>query len=182
MQAELINQLANRGIVAEAVCKSYGDHLVLDKVSLAVARGTIFSLLGPNGTGKPKPGLWHFFGTRPGGRYEGGWRRIARRGGFRRPGRACEAVDHVRCYVDACPDASPRPLAELRAGDGGPPAARWRFTQAGGQPRCVPLRGWMRSRRCRLRPGRDELRRGRAARSGRSLAERSVSAQRSWRW
>jgi hypothetical protein len=121
MQAELINQLANRGIVAEAVCKSYGDHLVLDKVSLAVARGTIFSLLGPNGTGKPKPGLWHFFGTRPGGRYEGGWRRIARRGGFRRPGRACEAVDHVRCYVDACPDASPRPLAELRAGAAGRP-------------------------------------------------------------
>jgi ABC-2 type transport system ATP-binding protein len=40
------------GIVAEDVCKSYGDHLVLDKVSLTVEQGTIFALLGPNGAGK----------------------------------------------------------------------------------------------------------------------------------
>ena len=40
------------GIVAQDVCKSYGDHLVLDNVSLTVEQGTIFALLGPNGTGK----------------------------------------------------------------------------------------------------------------------------------
>jgi ABC-2 type transport system ATP-binding protein len=40
------------GIVARDVCKSFGSHLVLDKVSLTVAEGTIFSLLGPNGAGK----------------------------------------------------------------------------------------------------------------------------------
>jgi ABC-2 type transport system ATP-binding protein len=40
------------GIVAADVCKSYGDHLVLDKVSLTVEAGTIFALLGPNGAGK----------------------------------------------------------------------------------------------------------------------------------
>lgn len=40
------------GIVADDVCKSYGDHLVLDNVSLTVDQGTIFALLGPNGAGK----------------------------------------------------------------------------------------------------------------------------------
>jgi ABC-2 type transport system ATP-binding protein len=40
------------GIVAKDVRKSYGEHLVLDKVSLAVERGMIFALLGPNGAGK----------------------------------------------------------------------------------------------------------------------------------
>ena len=34
------------------MCKSFGDHLVLDKVSLTVDEGTIFALLGPNGAGK----------------------------------------------------------------------------------------------------------------------------------
>jgi ABC-2 type transport system ATP-binding protein len=40
------------GIVAQDVCKSFGDHVVLDKVSLAVEEGTILALLGPNGAGK----------------------------------------------------------------------------------------------------------------------------------
>ena len=32
--------------------KSYGDHVVLDGIDLEVAEGSIFSLLGPNGSGK----------------------------------------------------------------------------------------------------------------------------------
>jgi len=40
------------GIVARNVCKSFGDHVVLDDVSLTVEEGTILALLGPNGAGK----------------------------------------------------------------------------------------------------------------------------------
>jgi ABC-2 type transport system ATP-binding protein len=40
------------GIIARGVCKSYGNHLVLDKVDLTATGGTILSLLGPNGAGK----------------------------------------------------------------------------------------------------------------------------------
>jgi ABC-2 type transport system ATP-binding protein len=39
-------------IVTTGLRKSYGDHLVLDRVDLDVAEGTIFALLGPNGAGK----------------------------------------------------------------------------------------------------------------------------------
>ncbi len=40
------------GIVASGVCKSFGSHLVLDRVGLTVDEGSIFALLGPNGAGK----------------------------------------------------------------------------------------------------------------------------------
>jgi len=40
------------GIVARDVRKSYGDHLVLDEVSLTAEQGTVLALLGPNGAGK----------------------------------------------------------------------------------------------------------------------------------
>jgi len=43
---------ARPAISAQAVRKSFGDHVVLDAVDLIVAEGTIFSLLGPNGAGK----------------------------------------------------------------------------------------------------------------------------------
>jgi ABC-2 type transport system ATP-binding protein len=43
---------AATGIVAQDVCKSFGEHVVLEKVSLAVEEGTILALLGPNGAGK----------------------------------------------------------------------------------------------------------------------------------
>src|SRR5262249_61517325 len=43
---------AASGIVVQDMCKSFDDHLVLEKVSLAVEEGTILALLGPNGAGK----------------------------------------------------------------------------------------------------------------------------------
>jgi ABC-2 type transport system ATP-binding protein len=43
---------AGPAISAQAVRKSFGDHLVLDGVDLTVSAGSIFSLLGPNGAGK----------------------------------------------------------------------------------------------------------------------------------
>jgi ABC-2 type transport system ATP-binding protein len=39
-------------IRATGLRKSYGKHLVLDGIDLAVAEGTVFALLGPNGAGK----------------------------------------------------------------------------------------------------------------------------------
>ena len=40
------------GIVANDVCKTFGSHLVLDKVNLTADEGSILALLGPNGAGK----------------------------------------------------------------------------------------------------------------------------------
>ena len=39
-------------IETRGLCKSFGDHIVLDGIDLNVATGTIFALLGPNGAGK----------------------------------------------------------------------------------------------------------------------------------
>jgi ABC-2 type transport system ATP-binding protein len=39
-------------VSTRALRKSFGEHVVLDDVDLAVAEGTIFALLGPNGAGK----------------------------------------------------------------------------------------------------------------------------------
>ena len=39
-------------ITATGLCKSFGDHVVLDGVDLDIPRGTVFSLLGANGAGK----------------------------------------------------------------------------------------------------------------------------------
>src|SRR5258705_1492857 len=39
-------------IAAAGLCKSFGNHMVLDGIDLDVAEGTIFALLGPNGAGK----------------------------------------------------------------------------------------------------------------------------------
>ena len=39
-------------IETRALCKSFGNHVVLDDIDLDVAEGTIFALLGPNGAGK----------------------------------------------------------------------------------------------------------------------------------
>ena len=45
-------QTSSPGIVARDVCKSFGNHLVLDRVNLTVDEGRILALLGPNGAGK----------------------------------------------------------------------------------------------------------------------------------
>src|SRR3989442_15615865 len=39
-------------IETRGLCKSFGDHVVLDGIDLDVPRGTVFALLGPNGAGK----------------------------------------------------------------------------------------------------------------------------------
>src|SRR5712692_1979733 len=39
-------------IETRGLCKSFGDHMVLDGIDLDVAEGTVLALLGPNGAGK----------------------------------------------------------------------------------------------------------------------------------
>ena len=48
----MTSQTITPGMVARDVCKSFGSHLVLDKVTLTAEKGSILALLGPNGAGK----------------------------------------------------------------------------------------------------------------------------------
>jgi len=52
MTTNLAASTARPAIAATGLRKSYGDHLVLDGIDLNVAEGTVFALLGPNGSGK----------------------------------------------------------------------------------------------------------------------------------
>ena len=51
-QNSMTGQTITPGMVARDVCKSFGSHLVLDKVNLTAEKGSILALLGPNGAGK----------------------------------------------------------------------------------------------------------------------------------
>ena len=48
----MTGQTGTPGIAARHVCKSFGSHLVLDRVNLTAEEGSILALLGPNGAGK----------------------------------------------------------------------------------------------------------------------------------
>jgi len=52
MTTNLASSGTRSAVVASGLRKSYGDHLVLDGIDLDVAEGTVFALLGPNGSGK----------------------------------------------------------------------------------------------------------------------------------
>jgi ABC-2 type transport system ATP-binding protein len=43
---------AQSAVLATGLRKSFGDHVVLDSIDLDVAEGTVYALLGPNGSGK----------------------------------------------------------------------------------------------------------------------------------
>jgi ABC-2 type transport system ATP-binding protein len=52
MSTNLAPSTTRSAVVVTGLRKSYGDHLVLDGIDLTVAEGTVFALLGPNGSGK----------------------------------------------------------------------------------------------------------------------------------
>jgi len=52
MSTNLAPSATRFAVVVSGLRKSYGDHLVLDGIDLNVAEGTVFALLGPNGSGK----------------------------------------------------------------------------------------------------------------------------------
>ncbi len=52
MTTKLAPSTTRSAVVATGLRKSFGDHLVLGGIDLNVAEGTVFALLGPNGSGK----------------------------------------------------------------------------------------------------------------------------------
>ncbi|MDV5143409.1 ATP-binding cassette domain-containing protein [Streptomyces sp. SBC-4] len=48
----MTTELGRSAVVATAVRKAYGDHVVLDGIDLDIPAGSVFALLGPNGAGK----------------------------------------------------------------------------------------------------------------------------------
>jgi ABC-2 type transport system ATP-binding protein len=52
MTTNLAPSTTRSAVVATGLRKSFGDHLVLGGIDLNVAEGTVFALLGPNGSGK----------------------------------------------------------------------------------------------------------------------------------
>jgi ABC-2 type transport system ATP-binding protein len=68
-------------IETRGLCKSFGDHVVLDNIDLDVAEGTIFALLGPNGAGKTT--MVHILSTLISA--DGGGARVARHDLVREP-------------------------------------------------------------------------------------------------
>jgi ABC-2 type transport system ATP-binding protein len=51
-EANVTTGAKQSAVTATGLRKSFGDHLVLDGIELQVAEGTVFALLGPNGSGK----------------------------------------------------------------------------------------------------------------------------------
>ncbi len=52
MNTNLARTVTRPAVVATGLRKSFGDHVVLDGIDLNVAEGTVYALLGPNGSGK----------------------------------------------------------------------------------------------------------------------------------
>jgi ABC-2 type transport system ATP-binding protein len=52
MTTNMAPSTTRSAVVATGLRKSFGDHLVLGGIDLNVAEGTVFALLGPNGSGK----------------------------------------------------------------------------------------------------------------------------------
>ncbi|GAB0105296.1 daunorubicin resistance protein DrrA family ABC transporter ATP-binding protein [Nocardia sp. JMUB6875] len=47
-----MNHPDSAAIAVTGLCKSFGEHIVLDRIDFTVPQGSVFSLLGPNGAGK----------------------------------------------------------------------------------------------------------------------------------
>jgi ABC-2 type transport system ATP-binding protein len=52
MNTNLARTATRPAVMAAGLRKSFGDHVVLDGIDLDIAEGTVYALLGPNGSGK----------------------------------------------------------------------------------------------------------------------------------